>query len=79
MKYMWIKRKVKKFVRINEEWNKRKTTIKKFHPNGYLFLVAASNLRNIAANGKATQSDTGWDGVAELAIDGNPSGQYYEE
>ena len=29
---------------------------------------------NIAGDGKATQSSTGWNGVAGMAIDGNANG-----
>jgi hypothetical protein len=34
--------------------------------------------RNVATAGRASQSSTGYDGPASLAIDGNPNGHYFE-
>jgi poly(beta-D-mannuronate) lyase len=41
-----------------------------------LFNVANATLINVALNGTATQSSTGWGGSASRAIDGNTSGLY---
>jgi hypothetical protein len=38
--------------------------------------VANATLINVALNGTATQSSTGWGGIASRAIDGNTSGIY---
>ena len=35
-------------------------------------------LDNIAANGRATQDSTGWNGKADRAIDGNEDGDYWQ-
>ncbi|KAL5254989.1 hypothetical protein ACHWQZ_G014437 [Mnemiopsis leidyi] len=64
---------------------KRGNFVKVRTPRQYLTLCEVEvigyeddDLENIAANGRATQDSTGWNGKADRAIDGNEAGDYWQ-